>query len=275
MITRIITAIVLLIALIPVLVFSNTWVFPIALALCSGIAELEMLKCMKLNKKISLLIPTVLYSVLVPFFVRFFDDVLVYLAVVFAAFLCMSLYCLTISVFSKGKIPFDSISTAGFLTLYITLGFSAIIMLRDFFTLGNYMYLLVFVGAWVTDTFAYFCGMLFGKHKLIPEISPKKTVEGSIGGTIFAGIGFVVFGIVVNSINRGDQTSYIKLFVYGIIAALVAQIGDLCMSAMKRQHNIKDFGKLFPGHGGILDRFDSIIAVSLGLFILEIFNYIF
>ena len=273
--TRIITAIIGLIVIIPVLIFSETWVFPIALALCSGIGELEMLKCMKLNKNVWLVVPTALYSVFVPFFARFFDDVLVYLAVVFAAFLCMSLYCLTVSVFSKGRVPFDSISTAGFLTLYITLGFTGLILLRDFFPLGNYMYLLVFVGAWVTDTFAYFVGMLLGKHKLIPEISPKKTIEGSIGGTLFSGIGFVVFGVIVNSINVGEQTGYVKLFLYGIIAAIVAQIGDLCMSAMKRQHNIKDFGKLFPGHGGILDRFDSIIAVSLALLVLEIFNYIF
>ncbi|MBQ8214245.1 MAG: CDP-archaeol synthase [Clostridia bacterium] len=132
------------------------------------------------------------------------------------------------------------------------------------------------MGAWVTDTFAYFCGMLFGrggKHKLIPDVSPKKTVEGSIGGTVFCILAMVIFGIIINSI-ADLRANYIVLIGAGLLASIVSQIGDLCMSVIKRTYGIKDYGKLFPGHGGVLDRFDSVLAVAIVLAALcSFFNF--
>ena len=95
---------------------------------------------------------------------------------------------------------------------------------------------------------------------MIESISPKKTIEGSIGGTLFCSAGFVVMGIVANYFGR--NANFVFLAISGIFMAIIAQIGDLVMSALKRHYGIKDFGKIFPGHGGMLDRFDSIIAVS-------------
>ena len=112
--------------------------------------------------------------------------------------------------------------------------------------------------------------MLIGKHKLIPEVSPKKTIEGSIGGTLFCVLSFVVFGIVVDSFF-GTNANLIFLAISGVFVAIVAQMGDLIMSLIKREYGIKDYGKLFPGHGGVLDRFDSILAVSLMLAIICVF----
>ena len=104
-----------------------------------------------------------------------------------------------------------------------------------------------------------------GKHKLIPDVSPKKTVEGAIGGVVFCVLAMVVFGLVVNNIKSGLRANYLMLIVGGLLASVVSQVGDLCMSVIKRNYGIKDYGKLFPGHGGVLDRFDSVLAVSIVL----------
>jgi len=129
----------------------------------------------------------------------------------------------------------------------------------------------------VTDTFAYFCGMLLGrggKHKLIPDVSPKKTWEGSIGGTVFCIGAMVLFGFVISKINAQVQVNYILLAVGGLFISIVSQIGDLCMSVIKRTYGIKDYGKIFPGHGGMLDRFDSVLAVSVILAVFcSFFNF--
>ena len=113
-------------------------------------------------------------------------------------------------------------------------------------------------------------GRAIGRHKLIPEVSPKKTVEGSIGGTFFCVLSFVAFGLVVDTFFNMNA-NLIFLAISGAFVAVVAQMGDLIMSLIKREYGIKDYGKLFPGHGGVLDRFDSILSVSLMLAILCIF----
>ena len=119
----------------------------------------------------------------------------------------------------------------------------------------------------MTDIFAYFTGYLLGKHKLIPDVSPKKTVEGSIGGVVFCAVSFVVFGLIYNRFfaSDGAELSIIALAVIGLITSFVAQIGDLSLSVVKRHFGIKDYGWIFPGHGGVLDRFDSIFAVAICL----------
>ena len=269
MLTRIITSVVALCVLVPALILSDTWVFPIAVAVCCFIADYEMLKCVGVLKKPFLSAPLLCLSFALPVTVRFCESLERYCLIFMGATLLVILYLLAILVFSKGSIGVENISIAAVMSFYVTIGFSSIVLLHDLFELGKYTYLLVFVGAWITDIFAYFCGRLFGKHKLIPEVSPKKTVEGSIGGTLFSGIAFVVFGLIIKSIENETYQGYVQLFVFGLIAALVAQIGDLCMSALKRHYGIKDFGKVFPGHGGMLDRFDSILAVAIVLLIMN------
>ena len=122
----------------------------------------------------------------------------------------------------------------------------------------------VLVGACLTDMFAYFVGVLIGKHKLCPDVSPKKTIEGSIGGMIFVTAGMAAYGYFVLNPNI-DKFYGVSIYTYialGLICGIVSQIGDLSASMIKRNYNIKDFGKIFPGHGGVLDRFDSFIFVA-------------
>lgn len=116
------------------------------------------------------------------------------------------------------------------------------------------------VGAWIPDTFAYFTGMLCGKHKLIPAVSPKKTVEGSIGGVVGSMLMFVLYGFIVSSF--GYKTDYAILIVLSVLCGIMSQFGDLSASLVKRHFDIKDFGNLMPGHGGIMDRFDSLIFIA-------------
>ncbi len=156
-----------------------------------------------------------------------------------------------------------SVSHAGlviFSIIYIPLFLSTLV---DIYRLesGIYYLWIVFIGAFMTDTFAYFCGVFFGKHKLCPEISPKKTIEGSIGGGLCS-VGLVLlYGLLLDK-KFGIDISYIRLGILGVLIAVISQIGDLTASIIKRKYAVKDYGTIFPGHGGILDRLDSIIAVA-------------
>ena len=264
--TRIITAIVAICILLPVLIFSDTVIFPIAMAILSLVALYEMSSCIGLKKAFVLTLPAYLLALGLPFLIRYGDGIGSLRQYAFAAICVVILYFFSVLTFSHGKYKLGDVAIWFMTAFYILLGFSSISALRFLEAAGGkYVYLLVFIGAWVTDTFAYFCGMLLGrggKHKLIPDVSPKKTWEGSIGGTVFCMISMVLFGLVINHISD-FEANYLLLIIAGLLISVVSQIGDLCMSVIKRTYGIKDYGKLFPGHGGVLDRFDSTLAVAV------------
>lgn len=126
---------------------------------------------------------------------------------------------------------------------------------------GRHFIFVPFVFAFMSDTGAYFAGMLFGKHKLAPVISPKKTVEGMAGGVIITILGMAAYCLVLEKCFA-MQPNYWLSIVYGLAGALISVFGDLCFSVVKRQTGIKDYGNLIPGHGGILDRFDSMMLAG-------------
>jgi phosphatidate cytidylyltransferase len=262
---RIITAIILCLVAIPVCIFSGTIVFPIAMAFIGFMGVYEMLGCMGTRDNIFAAAPLYGLSIVVPFGVRYFGDFLRHNAnVIVLVLLVYALYLLGIWVFSyekNQKMDMNPILASSLIGLYIIGATSSIVMVRDSFG-GEYYWYFIFIGAWITDTFAYFTGMLFGKHKLIPNVSPKKTVEGAIGGVVFCMIFFVGYGAIVNSLTPYN-ISLGLIALAGILSALVSMIGDLSMSVIKRTYGIKDYGKIFPGHGGVLDRFDSILAVAI------------
>ena len=270
---RIITGAILVASLILVMIFADTFVLPVILALCTAIAIYEMLSCVGLQKVWQISIPFYLCAAF-PILMRFLkDDEVLFQSIGLVVLSLGVLYLFTVLIFSHGKYTVQEICVSFMSILYIVAGFTAIVSIYDRELGGEYVYLLVFIGSWVTDTFAYFCGMLFGrggKHKLIPDVSPKKTVEGSIGGIVFCIIGMVVFGIVVEAISD-YEANLIALALAGFVISVVAQIGDLLMSVIKRTYGIKDYGKVFPGHGGVLDRFDSILAVSVVLMVFTSF----
>lgn len=167
------------------------------------------------------------------------------------------------SVFYHSKIGFKDISAAMFAAVYIGLFTSFIFRVYDFDNNGLCHLFLIFICAWITDTGAYFAGRLFGRHKLAPKISPKKTVEGAVGGVICSIAGCIVLGYVMTLTDSTTvQPNYIMLSAIGLVGSCLAQLGDLLCSLVKRECEIKDFGNIMPGHGGVLDRFDSVIMVA-------------
>ncbi len=275
MLTRIVTGISLggLIALL--FIFSDTIAFPIALGFCALIGVYEMLGCIGARKNI--IISSCMYALTIAVTVLActMESHALYITIYSATLFCILLMVLGSAVFSHGAIPFEKSCIAFTTCALVVTGFMSLVMLRDM-EIGKYVFLLAFVGPWVTDTFAYFTGYLFGRHKLIPHVSPKKTVEGSVGGTLFCIISCAVYGYVVKANFCPDVPPVWAFAVLGLILALVSQVGDLIFSLIKRKYNIKDYGFIFPGHGGILDRFDSIIATApLLLIFFEAFNKLF
>ena len=275
MLKRIITAVVAIAIFLPVLYFSETIVFPIVMALLSLIGCFEMFRCTELIKKYALSVPVLGLSLALPLLPFWYDSAAVE-HVCLMALIVLALYLFTIMTFSRGKITLANVGSAYLSCFYIIVAFMALSLLRYRVAAGEYVYLICFIGAWVTDTFAYFSGFLFGKHKLIPDVSPKKTIEGSIGGTLFCVLAMVGYGWIVQLVSGGSVTAnYLTLAVSGLFIAVVAQVGDLLMSAVKRTYGIKDYGKLFPGHGGVLDRFDSVLAVALVLIVISSVSNLF
>lgn len=140
---------------------------------------------------------------------------------------------------------------------HLLLSLTRIFQMRD----GSLLVLIPLLAAWGSDTFALFAGMLFGRHKLAPVISPKKTVEGGIGGVIGGVVCLLVFTVLVNRF-AGIRLSYAAAAILGAAGSVMGQVGDLSFSIIKRQTGIKDYGSIFPGHGGVLDRFDSVVFVA-------------
>ena len=266
MLTRILTGVIAFIVFLPFLVHSDTIAYPIAMALCSVFSTYEMIRCVGLHKKQRVSIPLCLAAAALPLCVRLVNGIYNTLLIGIVVCLVYMLYMLAVTIFSHGSINITQSMTALAVSFYIIAAFSCMVFLRDFNDAGAYLYLLVFLGAWVPDTFAYFTGRLFGKHKLIPDVSPKKTVEGAIGGALFCVLAFVGFGFLYNSFWLAEGHSALPIWlmaVAGLLSALVSMIGDLSMSVIKRHYGIKDYGRLLPGHGGFLDRFDSVLAVAV------------
>lgn len=158
-----------------------------------------------------------------------------------------------------------------FAFIYAPVMLSFIYLLRNM-PAGRFLAWLPFM-AWICDTFAYFSGVAFGKHKLCPVLSPKKTIEGAIGGVMGSGLAGVLFGYIYATYagtSMNVQTAMIIFAIIAMIAGILSQIGDLIASGIKRDNDIKDYGKLIPGHGGIMDRFDSVIFITPAIYFLSL-----
>ncbi|WP_299509670.1 phosphatidate cytidylyltransferase [uncultured Rummeliibacillus sp.] len=175
-------------------------------------------------------------------------------------FIC-AILLLIYTVLVKNKFTFDDVGFLLASALYVGIGFHFFIATREE-GLAYVVYALVIV--WTTDSGAYFIGRKLGRNKLWPEISPKKTIEGFVGGIVVALISAIIFQWIANL-----DISWSALIVVSIVASIFGQLGDLVESAIKRHYGVKDSGKILPGHGGILDRFDSLLFVLPLLYFLH------
>lgn len=165
-------------------------------------------------------------------------------------------------VFTYPRIHADQVMVAVFALIYAALMLTYIYRLRAM-PGGAALVWLVFLGSWVNDTCAYFTGYFFGKHKMAPVLSPKKTWEGAAGGITGATVIGLIYGIIMANTGLHIRGNIIAIFTLtGALGSVCGIVGDLAASAIKRNKDIKDYGRLIPGHGGILDRFDSVILVA-------------
>ncbi|GAA0332065.1 phosphatidate cytidylyltransferase [Bacillus carboniphilus] len=249
---RILTAVIAGAIFLPIVFYGNE-LLVIATYIIATIGLHELLKMRKLSL---LTVPGVISALILWIFLLpseqtvWFEDIL--FSKVELALLAVLLF-LTYTVVTKNKFTFEDVAFAIMSTLYVGIGFYYLIETRE---TGIIFILYSLFIIWATDSGAYFIGRAFGKRKLWPEISPNKTVEGFVGGIICAVVVAVLFSVF------SDITDNVVFFLFvTIILSIFGQIGDLVESAFKRYYNVKDSGNLLPGHGGILDRFDSLLFV--------------
>ena len=164
-------------------------------------------------------------------------------------------------VFTYPKYKTEQIMAAFFGVFYVAVMLSYVYQTR-MLAAGAYIVWLIFLCSWGCDTCAYCVGMLIGKHKMSPKLSPKKSIEGAVGGVIGAALLTILYGMIFKSAMNSTQTHVFIMAGISAVGALISMVGDLTASAIKRNYEIKDYGKLIPGHGGILDLFDSVIFTA-------------
>lgn len=275
MLTRIISAAVAIVIAVAVLCFHNTIVLNIAVAALIAVALFELFKaedCLKF--KVSQAV-CYIFALTIPFsnYLLKLDKNIMYYIV--AGFLLV-MFITFLGYYKTMK--YEKLCFMIFVSTFISVTMSTLLYLnRTGEEHGLFYVVLTLCGAWLADSGAYFAGTFLGRHKLCPNISPKKTVEGIIGGVITNGLIFVLLGLgYTKLIVSGDiSANYILLFVLGMICALLGLLGDLSASLLKRQTGIKDYGNIMPGHGGVMDRFDSVLFVAPFMTIaLSVFNII-
>ncbi len=181
------------------------------------------------------------------------STVIVLITVALMVFLAIFMFILILLAVTYEWFGFEDLS---YLFLMVSILVFALQSLRVVLSFGTLLFAYILIANFATDTFAYFGGYFFGKHKLNPRISPKKTVEGSVVGYIMSAIISFVFSFVFLKSGELPWSVYLTA---SLTIPFVSQIGDLAFSLVKRHYNIKDFGSIFPGHGGVLDRVDSVI----------------
>lgn len=254
--TRVIVAVSLLPFFLLILLACPVWVTAVMVAAMSALAVYELLYTAGLVKNLRIIIYSAIAAAGISFWSCFgcssvwgLTIVFVYFAALFGEFLA-----------ANTNLAFNRICIAAFSALVVPYMLSALVRILNM-EYGRFYILVALILAFTSDTGAYFVGMKFGKHKLAPIISPKKTVEGLVGGIVSCSLFMLLYCLVLQLCFRFTM-DYVSAVIYGVFGSLASVMGDLVFSVIKRQSGIKDYGKLLPGHGGILDRFDSMVVVA-------------
>ena len=234
-----------------------------ALFLISMIGLYELYRVIKMEKS---LLAVVGYGAVAALYVMLYLNQMEYLYILVLASI---MAIMAVYVFTYPKYKTEQIMLMYFGIFYVGLMLSYVYQTR-MLEGGIYLVWMIFICSWVCDTCAYCVGMLIGKHKMSPKLSPKKSVEGAIGGVA----GSMIFGGVYGAVCAEHLTLFqnpaISLIIIAFVGALISMVGDLAASAIKRNYEVKDYGTLIPGHGGILDRFDSVIFTAPVIYILSV-----
>lgn len=255
--TRLLAAAVLVPFLLLMVLVAPIWMAAIVFGLMMAIAAYELLYRTRLVRHIRL----VLYSAIAAFGVVIWS----YFGAL-QAYLLLGMLLFTVLLFLEMMMDHVKVRVemlglcffGGFVVPFLLSALIRILTMR----VGRYVVLIPFLVAFLSDAGAYFVGLKFGKHKLAPVVSPNKTIEGALGGIVTAMACMIIYALVLDLLPIGVQVNYAFALLYGFVGSLAGIFGDLCFSVIKRQTGIKDYGELIPGHGGILDRFDSLMTVA-------------
>lgn len=264
--TRLISSIVLVVLAL-VVILTGGYLLAAVLLFLSLTAYRELMKACGLTEKgkpsdLEIIGYTgiVAYYLVMVFTKQEEEMLLLVLIMILIAF--MFLYVLTFPKFHA-----DQIMSSFFNVVYAPVMLSCIYLVRTL-PYGNYSVWMIFISSWICDTCAYAVGIMIGKHKMVPKLSPKKSIEGAIGGVLGAAIVGGLYGyFVVEPVITEQNVTWVFVLI-SAAGAVISQIGDLAASAIKRNHDIKDYGKLIPGHGGVMDRFDSVIFTAPMIYLL-------
>ena len=246
--TRLISGIVLVIIALATII-SGSWILFFTLLAVSLIGMRELYKVMKVSDEHVTVLELVGYLGAVLYYIAMKADFGNYGTMAIIISMILFVY-----VFGYPKYHAEQVMAAFFGVVYVAVMLSFIYLTRSLPD-GKFLVWLIFLCSWGCDTCAYCVGMLIGKHKMAPVLSPKKSIEGAVGGVA----GAALLGVIYAAATQGKMAEYALICAVG---ALISMVGDLAASAIKRNQNIKDYGKLIPGHGGILDRFDSVIITA-------------
>ncbi|MVB11914.1 Cytidylyltransferase family protein [Caprobacter fermentans] len=263
--TRVTSALTLIVFLAAIVICNST--LPLALnfaiGLISVLAVNEIITALGLAKNLILLIPSLLFSAVFPFLgTSFWHD---------AAYFLYTVIIFSALILYHTEITFREVGVIYSMSLLIPSALGTIISLREIGGSHGMFYVIIGIfSAWTADVGAFFAGTFFGKHKLCPNISPHKTVEGAVGGLLLNVAAMLVFGYLFHAIYYAYSVnvSYLPLVLIGVFGTGISILGDLSFSLIKRSCHIKDFSEIIPGHGGILDRFDSVIFEAPFVYIL-------
>lgn len=225
---------------------------PALIAVLSAVGTYEAMGAIGMNHP-RIALYTAALALAIPFWVYFGERriigllvLLIYLTVVF------------LEAFASGfRVKIERVGSAFFFALFISYGLSSVVRIGSLYLRDSYILLPIFI-PFLVDAAAMLTGMRFGKHPITPRLSPHKTLEGCIGGLVAGIAACILYGVVVHLITDA-AVNYYFLTVYGLLGGIFTQIGDLAFSYIKRTRKVKDFGNVLPGHGGVLDRFDSMI----------------
>lgn len=242
------------------------WIMYLIVSILNLIMIFELLSAKKLHNNISVFIPCAVYGIVQPLLIPFKLGVFPVYIFVLIMFLVM--------IKDNSRVNYTDLCFSILGTMIIVFGISTILLLPPMY--GNYFtfFFVICIGvSWCADAGAYFSGVFLGKHKLAPRISPNKTVEGFFGGILVGTLSALVIGFIYTFFYPKARFDFIILLIIGLLSSIISVLGDLSFSLIKRSCKIKDYGSIFPGHGGFLDRFDSVIfAAPLVYFIGKYFD---
>ena len=252
--TRLLSGILLVIIALVTIISGGDILFATILAI-SLIGMTEIYKILDVHKK---LLGVVGYTAAIIYFLLIRLGLTEWITMFTIAFL---IALMIVYVFTYPKYRSEHITLAFFGLFYVAVMLSYVYQIR-MLEQGAFLVWLVFLCSWGCDTCAYCAGVTLGKHKMAPVLSPKKSIEGAVGGVVGAALLGAIYAVAINRFAPGANADAVQYAIICAIGAIISQVGDLAASAIKRNHDIKDYGKLIPGHGGILDRFDSVIITA-------------